>query len=74
MIDSGANLQLWAADSRQLTKRKAVLDKARSQLTGPQPARKKLKRPSRHVTDLTTGEVLAYRGSNNQLALLRVGG
>jgi hypothetical protein len=72
LIDSGTGLALWADDPRQLAKRRAVLEKVRAQLVGAQPARKKLRPPSRHVTDLRPGDVLGYRGANGRLALLRV--
>ncbi|WP_133061593.1 hypothetical protein [Streptosporangium minutum] len=57
---------------KALAGRQAALDKVRSQLTGPQPERKRLRRPWRHVTDLTPGAVLAYRVSSGRLVLLRV--
>jgi hypothetical protein len=72
VIDSGANLASWTENPQQRAKRRAVLEKVRAQLVGPQPARRKLRRPSRHVTDLHVGEVLAYRGVNDRLALVRV--
>lgn len=59
-IDGGGDLSVWAVDNpKQLGKRKAALVKAREQLTGPQPARKRLKRPSRDICDLVAGDVLA---------------
>jgi hypothetical protein len=71
VIDSGADLELWE-DSGHLVKRRAVLQKVRAQLTGPQPARKTVRRPYRHVTDLVPGQALGYRASNDRWALLRV--
>ncbi|MEU5529427.1 DUF4259 domain-containing protein [Micromonospora chersina] len=71
-IDSGADLARWSDNPRLAAKRRDVLEKARAQLTGPQPQRKKVRRPSRHVTDLQPGDVLSYRASNSNLALLRV--
>ncbi len=60
VIDQGGDLDVWARDSpKDLVKRKAALEKARAQLTGPQPARKRLKRPKRIVCDLVAGDVLA---------------
>jgi hypothetical protein len=61
LIDRGGDLDLWARDSpKDLGKRKAALEKARAQLTGPQPARKRLKPPRRVVCDLVAGDVLAF--------------
>ncbi|MEV0158272.1 DUF4259 domain-containing protein [Micromonospora sp. NPDC050686] len=71
-IDSGADLARWSDNPRLAAKRRDVLEKARAQLTGPQPQRKKVRRPSRHVTDLQPGDVLSYCAANGNLALLRV--
>ena len=61
LIDRGGDLDVWARDSpKDLGKRKNALEKARAQLTGPQPARKRLKPPRRVVCDLVAGDVLAF--------------
>lgn len=70
-IDLGEGLHLWGEDPRLLGKRKAALEKVRQQLVGPQPARKKLRPPSRHVTDLEPGEVLAFAAAG-RYSLFRV--
>lgn len=72
VIDDGVGQDRWADDPKLLAKRRAALAKVRAQLVGPQPARKALRPPRRHVTTLQAGDVLAYRGSNDQLALFRV--
>ncbi|HTK83921.1 MAG TPA: hypothetical protein VL625_02445, partial [Patescibacteria group bacterium] len=60
VIDSGGDLALWTAENPKLVaKRKQVLAKARDQLTGPQPARKRLRRPSQPHCGLAAGDVLA---------------
>ena len=60
VIDRGGDLNVWARDSpKDLGKRKAALAKARAQLTGPQPARKRLRPPKRFLCDLVAGDVLA---------------
>jgi hypothetical protein len=71
-IDTGTDLVRWAADPGLATKRRAVLQKVRAQLTGPQPPRKKVRPPSRHVTDLQPGDVLGYQAASRTWALLRV--
>ncbi|RKN18958.1 hypothetical protein D7147_16285 [Micromonospora musae] len=71
-IDKGADLARWSETPRLAAKRRDVLDKARAQLTGPQPQREKVRPPSRHVTDLQPGDVLSYRAVNGNLVLLRV--
>ena len=59
-IDQGGDLRVWELDNpKLLAKRKAVLAKAREQLTGPQPVRKRLKRPTRPGCGLAAGDVLA---------------
>ncbi|WP_157537762.1 hypothetical protein [Nocardioides sp. Root190] len=73
IIDQGVGLQLWEeAGERELAKRKAALSKLRDQLVGPQPARKTVRRPWRHVTDLTPGAVLAWTAPSRGVALFRV--
>jgi hypothetical protein len=73
VIDSGRGLGLWVeAGPRELAKRKAVLNKLREQLTGPQRPRKVVRRPWRDVTELAPGAVLAFAASNGEMALFRV--
>jgi hypothetical protein len=73
VIDNGRGLQSWQeAGPKELTKRQAALAKLRAELTGPQPARKTVRRPWRHETDLRPGDVLSYTASNGSMALLRV--
>jgi hypothetical protein len=73
IIDSGEGLERWAeAGTKALASRKAALAALREQLTGPQPARKTLRRPWRHVTDLVPGTVLAFSAATGATALFRV--
>ncbi|HEY5050366.1 MAG TPA: DUF4259 domain-containing protein [Acidothermaceae bacterium] len=73
VIDSGRGLHLWdEAGPTELAKRKSVLAKLRSQLTGPQATRKAVRRPWRHETDLRPGDILSFTASNGGMALLRV--
>jgi hypothetical protein len=72
VLDGGADLAVWARDNpKRLPKRRAVLEKARAQLTGPQPARRKLRPPTRVSSGLAAGDVLAL-ALPNRAALLRV--
>ncbi len=72
VIDSGRDLARWEElGPRVAAKRAAALAALREQLTGPQPARKTVRRPWRYATDLEAGAVLAYRTSGPQV-LLRV--
>jgi Domain of unknown function (DUF4259) len=56
VIDTERGLELWQeAGPKELRKRKNALAKLRTQLTGPQPARKAVRRPWRHETDHASG-------------------
>lgn len=60
LLDRGADLEVWERESpKSLSKRRTVLEKARAQLTGPQPARKRLRPPKRVLSGLAAGDVLA---------------
>jgi hypothetical protein len=75
VIDSGTNLARWQeAGDRAVQRRAAALDKVRTQLTGPQPARKKVRRPKKDVSDLAPGQVLGYRSRTGRLFLMVVDG
>ena len=73
VIDSGTDLHRWQGQGhaavRQRTK---VLEKIRAQLDGPQPERKKVRRPSRTTSALTPGAVLAYQAPSGRFHLMRV--
>ncbi|TMR25620.1 hypothetical protein ETD86_00375 [Nonomuraea turkmeniaca] len=73
IIEQGEGLSRWAEEgAKVLARRQAALHKIQLQLTGPQPERKRLRPPWRHITDLAPGAVLAYRVSSGNLVLLRV--
>jgi Domain of unknown function (DUF4259) len=72
IIDAGADLAEWERENpKLLSKRRAVLEKARAQLTGPQPARRRLRPPKRRLCGLAAGDVLAL-ALPGRVALLRV--
>jgi hypothetical protein len=69
-IDAGGDLDLWAeAGPRKVAQRQAALNKARAQLTGPQPPRRRLRHPA---TTLMPGDVLDYPTRDGRHLLLRV--
>lgn len=71
-LDNGADLGWWEEDNPKLVpKRRAVLEKARAQLTGPQPKRKRLRPPRKELCGLAAGDGLAVTMPNG-LALFRV--
>jgi hypothetical protein len=71
-LDRGGDLAVWAVDNpKLLAKREQMLAKARQQLTGPQPARARLKPPSRPQCGLLAGDVLALDLPDGP-ALLRI--
>lgn len=71
-IDSGADLAVWERDDpKSLPERRSVLEKARAQLVGPQPARKRLRPRRKQTCGLVAGDGLALTTTSG-LALLRV--
>jgi len=72
VLDRGADLELWERDNpKLLAKRRAMLEKARAQLTGQQPARRRLRPPRRISSGLAAGDVLAL-ALPGRVTLLRV--
>jgi hypothetical protein len=72
VLDRGADLDLWERENpKLLPKRRAALEKARAQLAGPQPARKRLRPPKRVLSGVAAGDVLAFP-LPDRTALLRV--
>ena len=72
ILDAGADLAVWERENlKLLPKRRAVLERARAQLTGPQPARRRLRPPKRALSGLAAGDVLAL-ALPRRVALLRV--
>jgi len=72
ILDGGADLDVWESENpKLLSKRRAVLEKARAQLNGPQPARRRLRPPKRVLSGLAAGDVLAFP-LPGRIALLRV--
>jgi hypothetical protein len=71
-LDGGADLEVWRRENpKLLRKRHAVLEKARAQLTGPQPPRRRLRPPKRISSGLAAGDVLAL-ALPRRVALWRV--
>ena len=72
LLDRGADLEEWERESpKQLPRRRAVLEKARALLTGPQPVRKRVRPPRRVLSGLAAGDILAFV-LPQRVALLRV--
>ena len=72
IIDAGADLKVWELENpKLLPKRRAVLEKARGQLSGPQPVRRRVRPPKRTPCGLAAGDVLAL-ALPRCVALLRV--
>jgi hypothetical protein len=72
VLDGGADLEVWERENpKLLPKRRTVLEKARAQLTGPQPPRRRLRPPKRISSGLAAGDVLALVFPR-RVALLRV--
>jgi len=72
VLDAGADLEVWERENpKLLPKRRAVLEKARAQLSGPQPRPRRLRPPKRISSGLAAGDVLAL-ALPRRVALLRV--
>ena len=73
VIDSGRGLSRWDDLGPGLfAERTAVIEKLRTELTGPQPPRRTVRRRWRYVTDLEPGTMLAWTASTGVVVLLRV--
>ena len=72
VLDRGADLETWERDNpKLLSKRRAALEKARAQLTGAQPTRRRLRPPKRLSSGLAAGDVLVLE-LPRRVTLLRV--
>ena len=75
VIDRGADLEVWEHENpKQLAKRRGTLEKARAQLLGPQPRRRRVRAPKRISSGLAAGDVLALSlpGRSVLLRVVRV--
>ena len=72
LIDAGRGLERWEDDPKLLQRRKAALAKARAQLVGEQPVRKKVRPPARNETSLVPGDVLAFEAGERDFRAVRV--
>ncbi|MFN8518640.1 MAG: hypothetical protein U0667_04425 [Chloroflexota bacterium] len=72
VLDRGADLDAWERDAPKLAaRRRTALERARAQLEGAQPARKRLRAPTRPRCGLVAGDVLGLEASG-RVGLLRV--
>jgi hypothetical protein len=71
VIDSGSDLAKWEPDSKDLKKRRVVLEKLRVQLTSPQPPEKRIPRRFRDTNEWRVGDLVAYRMRSGHFAILR---
>src|SRR5258708_27107394 len=72
VMGGGAAFDVWERENpKLLSKRRGVREKARAQLTGPQPPRRRLRPPKRTISGLGAGDVLALALPQG-VALLRV--
>jgi hypothetical protein len=73
IISAGLGMSRWRAQGAKAeAQRRAAVAKAREQITGPQPIRRTLRPPWRHVTSLQPADVLSYRTRAGRYLLLRV--
>jgi hypothetical protein len=69
-LAAGGDLHRWEGKSRE--KRKAVLEKLRTQLESPPPAPKKVRKRFRNHCDWEVGELIAYTLLSGDRVLFRV--
>lgn len=72
IIDTGADLARWNANSREYRKRKKVLEKLRAQLTSSQPLPKRIPKRFRDSNAWSVGDLVSYRLVSGRLVIFRV--
>lgn len=68
VINSGADLKRWS-ESKDLAKRRSVLEKLRVQITSPQPAKKRVAERKLCESRWSEGDLIAYRLTNGRLVI-----
>lgn len=71
VIDSGSDLVRWDSGSKDLKKRKVVLDRLRAELTSPQPPEKRIPKRFRDTNEWRVGDLVAYRMRSGRFVILR---
>lgn len=71
-IDGGSTLSRWVARSKEYTKRRAVLEKHRAQLTSSQPPEKLVSKRFRESNEWKVGELIGFRLLSGRCVVLRV--
>lgn len=69
IIDSGSDLERWREEG-QGKQRQKHLEKLRRQLTGPQPAPKRIRVKRFHTPDFKDGDYVAYQLSNDDYVII----
>jgi hypothetical protein len=72
VIDSGTDLTRWSANPVDRKKRRAVLEKLKSQLQSPQPPEKRVRKEHKEACDWLPGNLIAYRLLSRNLVIFRV--
>jgi hypothetical protein len=71
LIDAGGDLHMWT-DAKLAAKRRAILERLRSQLLGPQKAPARIRRPKRIPSPVKIGEVFLLTLDNGRQARFHV--
>lgn len=71
VIDSGSDLARWESGSKDLKKRKVVLERLRAQLTSAQPPEKRIPKRFRDTNEWRVGDLVAYRLRSGCFVILR---
>jgi hypothetical protein len=71
VIDSESDLARWESGSKDLKKRKVVLDRLCAQLASPQPPEKRIQKRFRDINGWRVGGLVAYRMRSGRWVILR---
>jgi hypothetical protein len=72
IIAQGTDLPRWEGNSRLLAKRRAVLDRLRLRLEGPQRSPSRIPKTFRSTCDWEVGEVVAFRLRSGNFVAFRI--
>ena len=72
VIERGVDLARWSENPGLLLKRKAVLEKAKLQITSPQPLPKKIRKQYKQQTPFNVGDAFAYQLASGNYVIFRV--
>jgi hypothetical protein len=72
VIDDRSDLRRWEDNSRELAKRKRVLEGLRARLLGPQAPERRIRKQFRDANEWKRGDVIAYRLRSGKFVVMRI--